>query len=70
MAETDGPRAGLALLEGLHLNGHRLPAVRAELLHRAGDRDGARTAVELALSLVDNDAERTHLTRRLRVISG
>ncbi|MGA9749318.1 MAG: DUF6596 domain-containing protein, partial [Nocardioides sp.] len=31
VAEADGPHAGLRLLEGLDLPGHRLPGVRAEL---------------------------------------
>lgn len=65
VAEADGPLAGLALLEELDLPGHRLPAVRAELLHRAGREAEARAAMVRALELVDNDAERQHLSRRL-----
>jgi RNA polymerase sigma factor (sigma-70 family) len=65
IAETDGPLAALALLDGLELPGHRLPGVRAELLHRAGRIDEAREQLTLALTLIDNDAERRHLSRRL-----
>jgi RNA polymerase sigma factor (sigma-70 family) len=65
IAETDGPLAALALLDGLELPGHRLPGVRAELLHRAGRAAEAREQLELALTLVDNVAERRHLSARL-----
>lgn len=64
VAEADGPLAGLALLDGLELPGHRLPGARAELLRRAGRADDARTAYDLAISLCDNEAERSHLVRR------
>jgi predicted RNA polymerase sigma factor len=52
-------------LDGLELPGHRLPGVRAELLHRAGRAAEAREQLELALTLVDNVAERRHLSARL-----
>ncbi|MFL6159980.1 MAG: RNA polymerase sigma factor [Marmoricola sp.] len=65
VAETDGPLAALALIEDLDLPGHRLPGVRAELLHRAGRDDEARTELRHALTLTDNEAERRHLTARL-----
>ena len=61
VAEADGPLAGLRLLDGLDLPGHRLPGVRAELLMRAGRYDEAREAFDLALSRCDNEAERRHL---------
>ena len=45
VAEADGPHAGLALLEGLELAGHRLPGARGQLLLRAGrGRGGPRRA--------------------------
>ncbi len=66
VAEADGPLAGLRLLEGLDLPGHRLPGARAELLLRAGRYDEARDAFDLALARCDNDAERRHLQRRRR----
>ena len=65
IAETDGPLAALALLDGLVLPGHRLPGVRAELLYRAGRVEEAREQLTTALTLIDNDAERRHLTQRL-----
>lgn len=67
VAESEGPAAGLALLDGLedHLpHSHRLPAVRAELLSRAGDREGAHAAYGAALELCGNDAERALLEAR------
>ena len=64
VAEADGPLAGLRLLEGLDLPGHRLPGVRAELLLRVGRHDAARAAFDLALSLCDNEPERRHLRSR------
>ncbi len=65
VAEADGAAAGLALLEGLDLPGsHRLPAVRAELLARAGRRAEARGALDEALVLCGNDAERRFLLAR------
>ena len=65
VAEADGPEAGLALLEGLELPGHRLPGTRAELLARAGRVAEARVEMERAIGLVENDAERAHLAERL-----
>jgi len=65
VAEADGPLAGLALLDDLEIPGHRLPAVRAELLHRAGRTAEAREQLERAIGLADNAAERDHLARRL-----
>lgn len=64
VAEADGPLAGLRLLDGLDLPGHRLPGVRAELLLRAGNYAEAREAFDLALSRCDHEAERRHLQSR------
>ncbi|MCK9792360.1 RNA polymerase subunit sigma-24 [Isoptericola sp. 4D.3] len=64
VAEVSGPRAGLDALAEVALPGHRLPAVRAELLRRAGDDDGARRAYDAALALCTNGAEHEHLRRR------
>jgi len=64
VAEADGPEAGLRLLDGLELPGHRLPAARAELLTRAGRTDEAAAAYELAIALCGNDVERAHLVQR------
>lgn len=72
VAEADGPRAGLALLDGLdgHLPGnHRVPAVRAELASRAGDVELALAAYDSAIALCDNDVERAHLESRRRTLA-
>lgn len=63
IAETDGPLAGLALLEGLELPGHRLPATRGQLLARAGDVTRARAEFDQAITLCDNEPERRALAR-------
>ena len=64
VAEADGPLAGLALLDGLDLPGHRLPATRAELLARAGRLAEARTSYDEAIGRCTNLAERAHLIER------
>ena len=67
LAERDGPRAGLAALADLDAAlplSHRLPAVRGELLARAGDDAAAVEALDVAISRCGNDVEREHLTRR------
>ncbi|WP_235585643.1 RNA polymerase sigma factor [Serinicoccus chungangensis] len=71
VAEADGPRAGLAALDGVEIPGsHRVAAVRAELLARAGDRTAALAQLDAALAACDNDSERAHLQRRRAEISG
>jgi len=67
LAERDGPRAGLAALDDLDAalpHSHRLPAVRGELLARAGEHAAAIEALEVAIARCANDVEREHLTRR------
>ncbi len=69
VAMRDGPREGLALLDGLEsderLRTHHLfHAARADLLRRAGQTADALAAYELALSMPQNEAERRYLTRR------
>lgn len=68
VAEASGPLAGLEVLEGLELPGHRLPTVRAELLTRAGRLAEARAAYDAAIIACDNVAERVHLTQRRDLI--
>ncbi|MCC2321577.1 RNA polymerase sigma factor [Cellulomonas xiejunii] len=68
VAEADGPDAGLAVLDGLDdalAHHHRLPAVRGELLLRAGRGADAVAELERALTLVPDTAERHHLQARL-----
>jgi RNA polymerase sigma-70 factor (ECF subfamily) len=64
-------RLGAKLATGVedHLpHSHRLPAVRGELLSRAGDRDGARAAYGAALELCGNEAERALLATRRKAL--
>ncbi|MGI8632233.1 MAG: RNA polymerase sigma factor [Solirubrobacterales bacterium] len=71
VAEVQGPRAGLALLEGLDdilRDSHRLAAVRGELAHRAGDAELALASYRRALAGCTNEAERAHLRARLAEI--
>ena len=67
VAEADGPEAGLALLDGLDEAlplGHRLPAVRAELLARLGRTAEAMASYDVALSRCGNQAELAQLRSR------
>jgi RNA polymerase sigma-70 factor (ECF subfamily) len=73
VAWVSGPQAGLELMAPL-LDDPRLAryqplhAARAELLRRAGDREAARGAYEMALALSGNAVERAELRRRLEEI--
>ncbi|MFF4801016.1 RNA polymerase sigma factor [Streptomyces sp. NPDC001351] len=67
---SEGPDAGLALVAELEHEGeltgyHLLPATRADLLRRSGRTAKAAEAYERALELVENDAERRFLEKRL-----
>ncbi|MEU6259923.1 RNA polymerase sigma factor [Streptomyces sp. NPDC047043] len=67
---SEGPDAGLALVADLKAEGelagyHLLPATRADLLRRSGRTSEAAEAYERALELVENDAERRFLEKRL-----
>ncbi len=73
VAEARGPQEGLEALVGLEdelPHSHRLPAVRAELLTRAGDVEGADTAYGLAIERCANDAERALLLERRAALHG
>lgn len=68
VAEGVGPEAGLRLLDGLDAglaHHHRLPAVRGELLLRAGRAAEAAAELERALALAPAGAEQDHLRQRL-----
>lgn len=71
VAEAEGPDAGLALLADLDAPGrapvrfHRLPAVRGQLLLRAGRAAEAVGALERAVALAPDGPERRHLAERL-----
>jgi len=67
---AEGPARALRLLEPLAASGelrgyHLLPAARADLLRRLGRFAEAAAAYEEALALVQHDAERRYLARRL-----
>ena len=66
---SQGPAAGLAVLEPLLddpllARGHRVHAVRAHLLERAGRRDEAASAYLLAASRTQSIPEQRYLNRR------
>ncbi len=66
VAEADGPEAGLAIVDRLELDDYRyLHATRGELLRRLERTEEARDALQRALELVHDDAERRLLERRL-----
>jgi len=71
VAEVHGPSAGLAVLDTVaddeRIAGHhRLHAVRAFLLERAGDTDAARSAYREAVRRATSVVEQRHLESRLR----
>jgi RNA polymerase sigma factor (sigma-70 family) len=68
-AMVHGPRVGLALLENVGADqriaaGHRLSAVRANLLELAGDRDAARDAYQRAAALSASPPHQRYLNAR------
>ncbi len=66
IADTEGPEAGLRIVDGLGLDEFRyLHSTRAELLRRLGRTDEAREAYRRARDLTDDGAERRFLERRL-----
>jgi RNA polymerase sigma-70 factor (ECF subfamily) len=66
VAETDGPQAGLDIVDRLALGDYRyLHSTRGELLSRLGRTVEAHDAYRRALALVHDDAERRLLERRV-----
>ncbi|WP_405640684.1 RNA polymerase sigma factor [Streptomyces sp. NBC_00019] len=66
VAEVEGPRPALDLVDTLDLDGyHVFHAVRADLLRRLGRDTEAVRAYEAAVALAENPAERAWLERRL-----
>jgi RNA polymerase sigma-70 factor (ECF subfamily) len=66
IAETEGPEAGLRLVDQLGIDDFRyLHSTRAELLRRLGRTEEARDAYRRARELTDDGAERRFLERRL-----
>ena len=64
VAEVEGPRAALTIVEGLSLDSYRLfHAIRADLLRRLGRNSEAAAAYETAIARAGNDVERQFLER-------
>lgn len=70
VAEANGAEAGLAALDSVALPGHRLPAVRAQLLERSGRHDDAIEAYAEAVALCTHGPERADLARRRDALEG
>ncbi len=71
IAETDGPEAGLRIVDELDLDDFRyLHSTRAELLRRLGRTAEARDAYRRARELTGDGAERRFLDRRLAELAG
>ncbi|GAB3459993.1 sigma factor-like helix-turn-helix DNA-binding protein [Actinophytocola sediminis] len=67
VAEVDGPRVALAVVEQLAdrlADYHAWHATRAELLRRLGHGQQSRAAYDRAIELAGNTAETAYLTRR------
>jgi RNA polymerase sigma-70 factor, ECF subfamily len=71
VAETEGPEAGLDIIDRLALEEYSyLHSTRGELLRRLGRTDEAREAFRRALALVHGNAERRLLEQRLADLGG
>jgi RNA polymerase sigma-70 factor, ECF subfamily len=74
VAMSDGPAAGLSLVDALNAGGqlagyHLLEATRADFLRRLGRLDEAAASYREALALAATEPERRYLTRRLAEVS-
>jgi RNA polymerase sigma-70 factor, ECF subfamily len=70
VAQVDGIEAGLAIVDGLNLDGYRyFHSTRADLLRRLGRTDEARVEYERALELTSSEPERRFLRRRVAEVS-
>jgi RNA polymerase sigma-70 factor, ECF subfamily len=66
VAEAEGPDAGLALVDGLELDGYQYyHSTRADLLRRLDRPDEARTEYRRALELARSEPEHRFLRRRI-----
>ncbi|WP_326725332.1 RNA polymerase sigma factor [Streptomyces sp. NBC_00243] len=69
VAEVEGPKPALALVDALDLDGyHAFHAVRADLLRRLGRHTEAVRAYDAAIALTENAAERAYLERSRAVL--
>jgi RNA polymerase sigma-70 factor (ECF subfamily) len=65
VAELDGAKVALALVDGLPLAGyHAWHAARADLLRRLGRSAEAKEAYDAAIAATQNSAERAYLSRK------
>jgi RNA polymerase sigma-70 factor (ECF subfamily) len=65
VAEVQGPRAALQIIDDLSLDQYYLlHAVRGDLLERLGHRGEARSAYDAAMALTANEVERGYLDQR------
>jgi RNA polymerase sigma-70 factor (ECF subfamily) len=70
VAEVEGPEVGLALVDGLELDGYHLfHAIRADLLRRLHRTNEAVAAYEAAIARSENAAERDFLQRRRQALA-
>jgi RNA polymerase sigma-70 factor (ECF subfamily) len=74
VAMTDGPDAGLVAVSEIEADPsltryHYLPAVKADLLRRTGQREAAAEQYRQALARVQNDVERRFLQGRLTEVT-
>ena len=75
VAMVEGPEKGLEWIDRVEAHGelgdyHLLPAARADLLRRSGQRGAAAAHYRRAIELARNPAERLYLERRLREVAG
>ncbi len=65
VAELDGPKVALTLVDRLPLTGyHAWHATRADLLRRLGQSTEAKHAYDAAITTTQNSAERAYLSRK------
>jgi RNA polymerase sigma-70 factor (ECF subfamily) len=70
LAEAEGAEAGLAVVDGLDLDGYQyFHSTRADLLRRLGRADEARIEYERALALAHIEPERRFLRQRVADVS-
>jgi len=70
VAEIDGPRVALDLVDALPLDGyHVFHAIRADLLRRLGRTAEAGAAYDAAIARTANEAERTFLRRARQALT-
>jgi len=72
VGESEGPQAGLDIIDGLDhalADNHRLHAVRADLARRAGKVGLAQTSYRAALELCTNEVEQKYLEQRLAALN-